>query len=354
MVRLLLLPFFNILFVTVTSGQAHFLSRALPTNKKWTDFKLQYNSIPTQWLRSIETELDSTISSDDCYKFMYNSDTTKFIAFFIMRRGNPKFNRLTHFGQVVTEYSARLDEDSILFLGYILWGMNYENNWYYDKDYETEFGDKSDDAAKNDFLFYSLSDIGFLKKTKTFWKNGGEKHIFGILSKSTSYMEEYIGLPEIVGWHKTFQKYRQSELLNEKIELIACSIEDNLWDKLHRVDSITFHTRYHSKYLISNCLVLYNSDRTNILLPILYYDNNVHPWVSYYYLKINATDTLLYMWTKFPTKKIDRKPGDESLEIIYDIRTLMKNWSWGTVNMISNKKFWNDNFKEADLKLIKE
>ena len=65
-------------------------------------------------------------------------------------------------------------------------------------------------------------------------------------------------------------------------------------------------------------------------------------------------DKIIFFFFSFPTKRIKHKPGDESLEIVYDIRTFIENWNWGTVNMISNDIFWTDNFTNKDLQAIKK
>jgi hypothetical protein len=354
MSRLLLISFLGTLTVVQGFGQDDFLLRPnkiLPTTKQWEELQFYYNFLPTKRLEVMEKELNSTISTTDCYKFIHNPDTTKFIAFFIMRKENPKFERLGHFGRVVHKHYQPSDNDSISYLSYILWGMKYDGNWYYHKDREDEFWDKSDKSAKNDFLFYVLDDIAYFKK-KNFWETGGATNQFTILSKNNSYLKEYAGLPEIVGWHKTFETRRKNDLLNEQIEKTACQIQNKLWSTLHRSDNMIFHSIYQSEYTGESCLVLYNSERSSVLLPIIYFDSKKQPWVRYYFLKINSTGATLYQWLKFPTKQIKRKPGEESLEIVYDIRTLIENWNWGTVNMISNDSFWINNFSETDLQLI--
>lgn len=357
MTRLFLILLLSIGTILHASGQENFLSRPdkiLPTDKQWTELQSKFNSIPIDRLKFIEKELDSIISATDCYKFIHNADTTKFLAIFVQRKDNPSYSRLTHFGQVVHRHYQPSGNNPINFYAYILWGMKYENQWYYNKHLENEFWDKDIKAAQLNFLFFILRDVGFLKtKDEKFWLSGGDYKHFKILPKNNFYLEEYAGLPEIVGWHMVSQGGRQKQLLNEKIERTACAIEDELWNSLHRSDSVAFHTRYKSRYSGNSCLVLYNSDRSKILLPILYYDSKSNPWLTYYFLKITSTDTVLYHWTKFPTKKIIRKSGDESLEIIYDIRNFIQNWGWGTVNMISTDSFWTDNFTDKDLEPIK-
>src|SRR3989337_908437 len=174
MTRLPLILLLSTLKFTCIYGQQDFLLRPdkiLPTDQQWTDLQSQYNSIPTDRLKIIERELDSTISAIDCYKFIHNSDTTKFIAFFIMRKDNPKFDRLVHFGRTVHSHYSPSVKDSILYLSYTLWGMKFEENWYYHKEREYEFWDKTDKLAKEDYLFSILDDIEFLKKkiSETFW-----------------------------------------------------------------------------------------------------------------------------------------------------------------------------------------
>jgi hypothetical protein len=351
------------LLSTLTTGQAFgqetFLSRKvkeLPTNKEWQDLKLKYNHVPTAFLKTIEKELDSIISAEDCFKFIHNPDTTKFVAFFLHERNDRSHSRLTHFGQVVHQHYRATENDSIEFFGYVVWGMKYEQHWYYDKDRENEFWDKNLDVAKDNFLFYALEEVEYFKNKdeKHFWKDGGASNRFRVLHKGNSYLTEYAGLPEVVGWHKTSAEGRQRQLSNEKIETTGCTIHDDLWNTLHQNDNAAFHTRYRDKYSGKSCLILYNSERNKVLLPILYNDNQSKPYATYYFMQINSTDTILYRWTKFPTKRIKRKPGTESLEVVYDIRTFIENWNWGTVNMISDENFWADNFTNKDLVPIKK
>jgi hypothetical protein len=357
MTRLLIILLFAIVKVVTATGQQKFLLRPdknLPKDKQWKALQLQNNSVPTERLKIIEHELDSTISVIDCYKFIYSADSSKFLAFFIMRKDNPKFNRLIHFGRTVRQHYHPSINDSIQYLAYILWGMRHEKNWYYHKDRENEFWEASDKPAKDDFLFYVLDDIGFFKRKdkESFWENGGTTNQFRILPEGNSYLEEYVGLPELVGWHKASQARRQKDLLNEQVEKIACEIQDDLWHTLHRLDSASFHSRCQSNYTDQTCLTLYSSDRVKVLLPLIYFDNKKQPWVTYYFLKINTTDTALYQWIKLPPKRIRREPGKESLEIVYDIRTFIESWSWGTVNMISTDSFWVNNFTDRDLRLL--
>ena len=117
MVRLHFILLF-ILTITHSFGQQSFLLRVnkiLPTDKQWKNLQDQYNAIPIDRLKLIEKELDSTISATDCYKFIYNEDKTKFIAFFIMHRDNPKLKRLIHFGRIVhLHLRASLDRRDVL------------------------------------------------------------------------------------------------------------------------------------------------------------------------------------------------------------------------------------------------
>src|SRR5689334_18984723 len=121
MTRLLfILLFFTGTFLSA-SGQAGTLSK----NKRWAALQLQYDSIPIGRLKTIEKELDSTIAADDCYKFIHNADTTKFLAFFIQRKDDPSYSRVTHFGRVVHIHNQPSQNDSINYYGYVLWGMKF-------------------------------------------------------------------------------------------------------------------------------------------------------------------------------------------------------------------------------------
>jgi hypothetical protein len=104
MKRLVYIFLLSTLTIAQAFGQETFLSRKekkLPTNKEWQEVKIKYNYLPIAFLRTLEKELDSIISAEDCFKFIHNPDTTKFVAFFLNKRNNKAHSRLTHFGQAV-------------------------------------------------------------------------------------------------------------------------------------------------------------------------------------------------------------------------------------------------------------
>src|SRR5687768_13926401 len=101
---------------TISSGQQNFLLRTekrLPRDKQWEDLQRRYNYIPAEMLTVAENELDSTISGRDCYKFICNSDTTRFLAFFLQRMDDPSYNKLIRFGRTVHRHYQPSENDSV-------------------------------------------------------------------------------------------------------------------------------------------------------------------------------------------------------------------------------------------------
>jgi hypothetical protein len=185
MKRLVYIFLLSTLITAQAFGQETFLSRKekeLPTSKEWQDLKIKHNYLPIAVLKTLEKELDSIISREDCFKFIHNPDTTKFVAFFLNERNDKAHSRLTHFGQVVHRHYRASDNDSIEFYGYVIWGMKYEQDWYYDKDRESEFWDKTLSIAKDNFLFYVLDEAEYFNNSdpKYFWKEGGASNRFRV------------------------------------------------------------------------------------------------------------------------------------------------------------------------------
>lgn len=313
-----------------------------------------YNHIPIDTLKLIESDLDSTIVASDCYKLLYNPDSSKFLAVLVQRIEDPSYSRLNRFGRIVHSQKRSSQNDSIEYLGYLLWGYKYDGSWYYDKDNENEFWDKSDDSARHNFLHFVLDESKYFSRQSKFWKNGGITGRFETIPKDDWIWPEYAGFPTIVASYNVQKDVRRNQILDEELEELTCSIQAQLWDELKSSDSMTFRRRYRSKYSGSNCLVLYNEVRSKVLLPMLYFDNKDQAWLTYYFLEVDSV-LALFKWEKIEQKKVNQKwSGKESLEIVDDIGTFIKHWNWGTSNTIRRNDFWKENFDAEDLKYIKK
>ncbi len=304
-----------------------------------------YNHIPDTLLYEAERVLWNTVSYPDCYKFIHNADTTRFIAFFITRADDPNYRTLTRFGGA-SKVEIRGKGNN--YYGYVLWGMKHQGEWYFDKDDELLFYSENTASAKNDLLIRVLTWHKFFAKGKGFWKgNGG--NMFGMMKKGNPYAKEFPGVPKLVAVSKTRVATLNRLAINEWAEEVACTYQDSLWNALHTAHPVNYTRRFKGKFKDSYCTILHNTDGSAILMPLLYYNDQGEAWLQYFYLKRENSRNMLYKWNKFEHRKVNRPEGDESLEVIYDIRTIIPNWGWGTQNVISTVGFWENNFTEADL-----
>ncbi len=329
-----------------------------PLATKWeqhiTYVKTQYHDLPKQKLDSITIFLDSTAIGTQCYQFITNPVKTKFIAFYLTDRNSSSFDLIKReYGGTYRSFTwGEMKETQIEAFAYTVIGMYYGNRWYYDVGEYVEFYADNKQEAENIFLIRTLTEMNFFigknpKENKKFWiKNDFAKNTY-------PYKKDYPNIPEVVIKASMNQEVHDNYNQNKKLEKISCLISASLWSDLHNLDSTKYHSRYKGRYMDNYCLTLYNSDRNIVLLPIIYYDAFAKAHLSYYVLKLSSSDTILYNWKLFPEKVINRNKGEEGLEVVYDIRNFIKNWGWGTVNMIGANKFWEDNFTIKDTEVSK-
>jgi hypothetical protein len=326
-----LFPAVILIFHTANS----FSQNSIP--EKWQSriiyIKEKYPNLPTQKLDSITIDLDSTAIGTHCYQFITNPDKTKFIAFFLTDNNDSSFHSVKReYGGIYRTFTwAEKKGSQIEAFAYTVTGMLYKNKWYYSVGEYLEFYAASKQQAQDIFLTRTLAEENFFtgkqtRENRRFWDQND-------FAGNTLVVHASMG-----------KKGRADYNANKAVEQIACTASSTVWTHLHDLDSLKYHRRYKSLSTGDHCLCLYNSQRNIILLPIIYYDHLDSAHLSYYVLKLSPTDSYTYTWKKFTEKPIHRSKGNESLEVVYDIRTFIKNWGWGTTNMISEDKFWKDNF----------
>lgn len=315
--------------------------------------KSKYNELPVQKLDSITLYLDSTAIASHCYQFITNPGKTKFVALYLTDRNTNSFSLIKReYGGTYRWYTLGQEkkDSQIEAFAYTVSGMYYEGKWYYNVGEYVEFYAGSEVDAKNMFLIRVLNEGNFFvgnKESKKFWiKNDFERDAY-------PYKQEYPGKPKVVIVASNSEQVRRSHNKNRQVEQVSCDVSTGIWNDLHNLDPLKYHSRYKGSYMDNYCLALYNTDRNTVLLPIIYRDTAEKAYVIYYVLKILPTGNTLYRWKRFPEKEINRKTGDEGLEVVYDIRNYIKNWGWGTNNMISTSKFWEENFTDSDLEIAK-
>lgn len=324
---------------------------------KWQDHiayvKQHYPELPKQKLDSITAYLDSTAIAEHCYQFITNNDKTKFIAFYLVDRSSASFTAIKReYGGTYRSFTwGGKKEDQVEAFAYTVNGIYYQEQWYYDIPEYLEFYASTKQEAQNIFLIRTLIEGHFFfgktpKENKRFWeKNSFEKNTY-------PYKEKYPNTPEVVISASLSKNTREAHNKNKALEQLACTVSTAIWDYYHHADSATYARRYLGRYMEDYCLCLYNSDRNIVLLPLIYFNSAEQPYLRYYVLKLSNAGPELYLWKKFPERQIaDQEKGGEGRAVIYDIRNFIKNWGWGTVNMISTKEFWKENFTDDDLEI---
>ena len=349
--QLLKLVFLLAFCPLLTWGQSH-------SDAKWAKYiqylNTAYNDLPASILDEATRYLDSTALTDHCYKFIPSSDSNKFIAFYLTS-ANPADQPLLkkEFGGTshhIDLFAASPGSETTV-MAYTVCGTRYNNEWYYHKSDYYEFTAPDIESARTRFLMETLLEKDFFafasfatrdKENKKFWsKNGFEK----CTNPAKAQKEE---TPTLVSMASAEKKQRTEDILNSMVEQTAFRCYTNLWSVLHDADSVTYRKPLYS----DACISWYNPQRNMVLLPVVFYDHKNKPWVLYFVLKITKDSRNYYLWKRIPRKPMDWPKGNEVQQLVYDIRGYLPNWSWGSTNMIADKQFWSDNFKDEDLRLV--
>lgn len=315
-------------------------SRALPTPAQWQYVLENYNTLDDSILLFAEKDLEKTILAKSCFKFIYNNDHTKFMAFFIEGFRSPEYEITTRFGSSSRSYLG----ENVNYSGYTLYGMLYEGKWHFYDDMRYSFYEENDEKAKLTLLYSELVDMRYFKFKDKIWEGKGETPFQKARYKSV-YSPEELGKPEIIANYNHRTGYIRQEARNEEFEAYICPVTDSIWQTLHTQNPLAYSQRYKAN---DHCLVLYNKTHTKALIPIIYYDSQKQPFLTYYVWMLENGKKRLYTSAAFPLKQIS--PGGGSETVVYDIRKYINNWNWGTRNLIDNDNFWDENFKPNILK----
>ena len=136
--------------------------------------------------------------------------------------------------------------------------------------------------------------------------------------------------------HSRSAKEKRERLkVNFKLEKVAEIKTDSLWAKLNAKDSSHYNTRFQDNEEEDIYYVLYNSNRSRVLIPLIYKDNKKQMFLSYYTFTPGDTTNSMYIWKTYPERKIE-KIQDQKMDVIKDIRKFSINWLWNTQNFIND------------------
>lgn len=266
-----------------------------PTDDQRNFIETNYNSIPMELLKLAEKDLDSTIWASKCYKFIPSPDSTKFLAFFV---GSG------HIGSHSKKYgSSTILHNNIYpslptFRGYVLWGMQYEEYWYFDKGSTYTFSDSVLEKAKADFLYYTLQDQHFFKDFLTpshnFWNRGGGGVQFLPLRPEnylSVYGECYAGLPVIVANGKKAYRWKTKDVC-------LAWFDENIAN-IMEYDSLLFSYYDPNSHYNRLHIDLISVELDKLLMSFQHKDHTESRWVSFLYFQLeNDSIENVYLWNK--------------------------------------------------------
>ncbi|HVU55988.1 MAG TPA: hypothetical protein VHD83_13080 [Puia sp.] len=143
-------------------------------------------SFDKSFIENIIPAKDSNITMSSLYQLMVNDDKTKFVGFFLEKRGRQGFKQLSENKQdnnvrILNEKNIRDTgylNDMPQTYAYIVKAVKYQGKWYYEKANVTYFEPHDKDEGHLEY-FNNLQEWGFFKENSTtpdpdFW----ETHLF--------------------------------------------------------------------------------------------------------------------------------------------------------------------------------
>ena len=299
-------------------------------------------------LNEIIPPSDSTINVDMAYQALFNTDKTKFVAFFIQQVSSQNLKSLTDSKkdnnvQIISGKDIKdkgfLDEIPKTY-SYIVSGVRFEDKWYYKKSAVTYFEAHNLNEGKQ--VYYNkLQSWNFFKDNSTefnpeFWETELFKKVPDLTKdpkwdkygKSIWKTEEinnrdYIGMYEIV-----------AESLRDKIQ-----IENNLFKTKTKQQFSTLYEKLKKEYPetytnIDEHSLIFPTNKSIVINPALIKSSKGIRTIHYFVLISDKNE--FYEWTYFnPLIVKDNYFGDE---VVNQISSLT-NWNF-SVDNLNDKKFW--------------
>ena len=229
-----------------------------------------YNERPKEILDEATHYLDSMAISDQCFKVIFNKNRTKFLAFYAVDKKSKAFKSLklqygAHFHSFKT---APKPKGKFKAIGYTVAGILQDGKWYFDGEEYIRLAGKDLSSLQKEMMFMVLTERGFfkdgkLKENSKFWSSNG-------------FAEEKMenGKKDLTMLiHSRSAKEKRERLkVNFKLEKVAEIKTDSLWAKLNAKDSSHYNTRFQDNEEEDIYYVLYNSNRSRVLIPLIYKD----------------------------------------------------------------------------------
>jgi hypothetical protein len=269
------------------------------------------NQIPPDLIKELETELDSEINSSHCRFMLYDSAHEKFLAFFLCNSTDNWYKNVITGGEnkkggvfiIYSEYDPPppLQE----YIGYSVWGMRYQNNWYYTNDEYVEFNSPDSADPLNKYILYQFYARKMINPEFRIDWDTGNFQMFKFDWTKTFYNN----VPEVVGWDRGRHYYRLKKLVQNQ----AVSIVKENFDAIHNLNPTIYsqpdscyytkdHKYFHEDIQTSTLLntVVYTFSADTILFPFVYSDISDTSYVSFLVYIREKDSYRLYLWKKEP------------------------------------------------------
>lgn len=303
-------------------------------------------------IKKVISITDKEINLADLYQCFYNSDSSKFVAFFIKTIDKKDAKTLLGDKQdqnvkVITSKNIHepgyLDQKPQTY-AYIVKGILYENKWYYAKSEVTYFDAASLNGGKIDYL-NNLQEWGFFKDNTAepgleFWEGK-------LFEKITDKRKD-------PNWEKYKNMWASDELENRDYIGLYILVADELKKEKETEDNsfrddvkkkylfpfydkqVKLKLNHIKRYTLSDYNLIYPKDKHVVLNPISITDENGGISVRYFVLLPKTNE--IYEWQLVKPNAL--KKGDYTDNVITKTLGTLTKWGYSN-NTLDDDTFWN-------------
>lgn len=247
----------------------------------------------TTLLPIMESSVKQTIMSEHCYKFVFNSDSSKFISFFLVRTDDSSYRIVSRINGAHLINSTN-QESYPEYFAYVAIGLLHNETWYFSRHRESKFYEPNDSTAKKKYLFNSLNYYHFFGENDSMNLDFWNTTIFGIDSSTSHYYSNpFYGYPAPISSAKHQELGR---LRHNAIELLKRDIprlkSQSAFDSL----KITGH--------YNQIDVLTDWDRILVLVPIELSNEHDEKYISFLFYTMATENPEGLIWNQNLPRKI--------------------------------------------------
>ena len=305
-----------------------------------------------QALKTIISPLDSNVNTEIAYQALFNTDKSKFVAFFLEQVSTQDFKALKDSKKdknvnIISDKGIKdkgfLDDIPKTY-AYIVKGVKYKDKWFYEKSNVTYFSANNLNEGQQEF-FNNLQQWNFFKENSSafspdFWETelfekvpdlrkdpDWEKYGTSMWKTDEINNRPYIGLYEIVA--NNFKKELEKE--NVIFDKSKTALFAQFYLNLKSKNAQTYHK-------ISEHSLIYPADKSIVLNPTLITSKDGKKTIHYFVILANQNS--VFEWTYFEPKKVtDNLYGSEVVDQISGLT----DWNF-SVDNLNDLGFWKKYF----------